>query len=61
MFAYLIYIDLPFHDRFMTFVIYILDVFIAQMGLRCNVVVNFDFILYVIKIISITIVKFLLK
>ena len=46
MFVYLIYIDLPFHDRFMTFVIYILDVFIAQMGLRCNVVVNFDFILY---------------
>ena len=32
LFMYLIYVDSPFHDCFMTFVMYISDVFIAQMG-----------------------------
>ena len=34
--SYLIYIDLPFDGCFMTFVIYNLDVFIAQMDLWCK-------------------------
>ena len=35
-FAYLIYADSPFDECFMTFVMYILDFFIAQMGLQCK-------------------------
>ena len=34
--SYLIYVDLPFDGCFMTFVIYNLDVFIAQMDLWCK-------------------------
>ena len=33
MFIYLIYVDLPFHGCFTTFLKYVLDVFIAQMGI----------------------------
>ena len=36
MFMYLIYIDSPFHDYFMTFKMCIIDVFIAGVGLRCK-------------------------
>ena len=36
MFVNLIYVDLPFHDCFMVFVMYILDIFIARMDLRCK-------------------------
>ena len=32
LFMYLTYVDSPFHDCFMNFVMYISDVFIAQMG-----------------------------
>ena len=36
LFMYFIYVDSPFHNCFMTFEMYILDLFIAQMGLRCK-------------------------
>ena len=36
MFMFFIYVDSLFHDCFMTFLMHILDVFIAQMGLRCK-------------------------
>ena len=45
LFVYFIYVDSLFHDSFMTFLMDILDVFIAHMGLPCNLA-NFDFILY---------------
>ena len=33
---YIIYVNSPLYDCFMTFVMYILDGFIARMGLRCK-------------------------
>ena len=45
LFVYFIYVDSLFHDSFMTFLMDILDVFIARMGLPYKLA-NFDFILY---------------
>ena len=61
MFMYLIYVDLPFLDCVMTFVMYALDVYIARPGLRCKQIRLMPWlILYYIdivnKISSITIV-----
>ena len=59
---YLIYVDSPFHDCFMTFVMYILDVFIARMGLRCKKIPLMPWLIFILyymdivnRIISITI------
>ena len=68
MFMYLIYVELPFHGRFLTFVMHILNVFIARMGLLCKQIRLMPWMILILyymdivnRIISITIVSFLPK
>ena len=63
MFISLIYVDLPFHDCSMTFVMYVLDVLTARMGLRCKQIGLIPWLILILysmdivnRIISITIV-----
>ena len=49
---YLIYVDLPLHECFMTFAMYILDVFIPQIGLWSRVMPWLILILYYIHLVN---------